>query len=226
MRPAGGAGCRPRELGFRDLRIGIFGGSFDPIHYGHLILAETCREYLQLDRVLLVPTATSPLKLHGPRASDEARVAMIRLAIGGTETLQIESLEIERGGISYTLDTVQELRQRWPADELVLLMGADAVASLEFWHEPAELLRTVPLGVVVRGAEPPPNFAQAAQLLTAADRPTFRPRLVPMPAIELSSTEIRGRVAEGRTIRFRTPRAVEAYIAANGLYRRDRDAVP
>lgn len=201
------------------LRIGIFGGSFDPVHYGHLILADTCREFLGLDRVLLVPTATSPLKRHGPRASNEARSEMIRLAIGGTDSLALETLEIERGGVSYTLDTVQTLQQRMPADELVLLMGADTVATLELWHEPAKLLRTVPLGVVLRGGEPPPDFARAAELLDAESRAEFQPQLVPMPEINLSSTEMRQRIAEGRSIRFRTPRGVEAYIAANDLYR-------
>lgn len=207
------------DAGGTSLRIGIFGGSFDPIHYGHLILADTCREHLALDRVLLVPAATSPLKLHGPRASNEARAEMIRLAIGGTETLAIETLEIERGGVSYTLDTVAALQQRWAGDELVLLLGADTVASLDLWYEPARLLRTIPLGVVLRGDEPPPDFERAAQLLDTADRGGFQPQLVPMPRINLSSTELRQRVAEGRSIRFRTPRAVESYIAENGLYR-------
>ncbi|WP_235935171.1 nicotinate (nicotinamide) nucleotide adenylyltransferase [Candidatus Laterigemmans baculatus] len=201
------------------LRIGIFGGSFDPIHVGHLILADTCREQLELDRVLLVPTATSPLKLSGPRASDAARSEMVRLAIAGTETLELETLEIERGGVSYTIETVAALEQRWPGDELVLLMGADAIATLELWHQPAELLRRVPLGVVLRGGEPAPDFARAAELLDEPERAGFSPRLVPMPEIRLSSTELRQRIAAGRSIRFRTPRAVEEYIAANGLYR-------
>lgn len=203
------------------MRTGIFGGSFDPIHYGHLILADTCREHLALDRVWLVPAATSPLKLHGPRASNEARTEMIRLAIGDTETLAIETLEIERGGVSYTLDTVEALQQRWPDDELVLVMGADTVASLDLWHEPARLLRTIPLGVVLRGDEPPPDFERAAELLDPVDRAGFQPQLIPMPTINLSSTELRQRIAEGRSIRFRTPRAVETYIAAKGLYRED-----
>lgn len=202
------------------LRTGIFGGSFDPIHYGHLILAETCREHLALDRVLLVPTATSPLKRSGPEASDSERVEMIRLAIGGTEAMQIDTFEIQRGGVSYTIDTIEALQQRWPADELVLLLGADSVASFDRWHAPDRLLRMIPLGVVVRGGEPLPDFHQAAQLLREEDREAFRPTLVPMPAIELSSTDLRRRVAEGRSIRFRTPRAVEAYITAQELYRR------
>lgn len=202
------------------MRTGIFGGSFDPIHYGHLILAETCREHLALDRVLLVPTATSPLKRHGPEASDSDRAEMIRLAIGGTAALQIEMLEIERGGVSYTIETVEALQQRRPADEIVLLLGADSVATLDRWHAPERLLRTIPLAVVLRGGEPPPDFARAAQLLREEDRPAFQPTLVPMPAIELSSTDLRSRVAEGRSIRFRTPRAVEEFIAAQGLYRR------
>lgn len=206
------------------MRTGIFGGSFDPIHYGHLILAETCREHLALDRVLLVPTATSPLKRQGPEASDTDRAEMIRLAISGAPALQIEMFEIDRGGVSYTLETVEALIARWPSDELVLLLGADSVASLDRWHAPEKLLRAIPLGVVVRGGEPAPDFEAAAQLLAEEDRPAFQPTLVPMPAIGLSSTELRHRVRQGRSIRFRTPRAVEAYIDAHRLYRGHRDA--
>lgn len=202
------------------MKIGIFGGSFDPIHYGHLILAETCREYLQLDRLLLVPAATSPLKPHGPVASNDERREMCQLAIGGSPNIQLDTIELDRGGTSYTLDTVMAIKAREPdANELVLLIGSDSVAQLDRWREPAELLKQIQLGVVHRAGDDAPDFDRAAMLLTESDRVNFSPTLVPMPSIELSSSNLRRRVGLGLSIRYRVPRAVEAYISSHHLYR-------
>lgn len=200
------------------MRLGIFGGSFDPVHYGHLILAETCREHLALDRVLLIPAATSPLKLHGPRASAAHRVEMLRLAIGGTSHLVVDTCELDRGGVSYTLDTVQSILTRDRPSSLHLLIGADSVSALSAWKEPATLLKLVQLGVVQRPGENRPDFEGTRELLLPEDRERFEPQLVPMPAIGISSTDLRNRIGAGGSIRFRTPRGVEAYIAANTLY--------
>lgn len=199
-------------------QVGIFGGSFDPVHYGHLILAETCREALQLDEVLLIPAATSPLKPQGPVAAEAHRLRMLELAVGGTPQLRVDPLEIDRRGVSYTVDTLRAVGGREPRAELWLLVGADSVASMDRWHAPAEVLRLARLGVVGRAGHEPPDLGATAQLLAEVDRPRFAPRVVSMPAIEISSTELRCRVAAGRSIRFRTPRAVEAYIKAERLY--------
>lgn len=204
---------------FSPRRIGIFGGSFDPVHFGHLILADSCREALQLDEVRLIPAATSPLKPRGPVASDEDRVTMLKLALGGTSGLVVDTLEIDRGGVSYTIDTVAMIAQQEPAAELFLMIGADSVASLDRWHRPADLLRSVRLAVVSRGGHQPLDLDHPRSLLNDAERAEFQPLVIEMPEIELSSSELRDRVAQGRSIRFRTPRAVEAFIAAQGLYR-------
>src|SRR5690606_35099434 len=123
------------------MRIGVFGGSFDPVHYGHLLLAVTAIESLGLDELRLIPAAQSPLKPHGPVASATARLDMLRLACGGTERLIVDGRETDRGGVSYTVDTLEELRQQFPDAELFFLMGADALASIRQWHEPQRLLR-------------------------------------------------------------------------------------
>lgn len=210
-------------------RIGILGGSFDPVHYGHLILAETCREHLRLDQVLLIPAATSPLKPGGAIASGRQRMEMLRLAIdegqdsasadSASANLRIDSLELDRGGVSYTLETVRLLAAREPHSQLVLLIGGDSLASLAAWHQPAELLKLVELGVVTRRGYAEPDLGAAQAMLPAAERALFRGSLVPMPTLELSSTELRARIAAGHSIRFRTPPAVVDYIKAAGLYR-------
>lgn len=207
-------------------RIGIFGGSFDPIHYGHLILAETCRETLALDRLLLVPAATSPLKPNGPVASNQARLAMCKLALDQTPGIEVDSLELDRGGVSYTLDTVKSLREREGENaKLFLLVGSDSVEQFERWHKPGELLAMVHLGIVHRAGFAPPELSRVEQLLSDQDEPSnaafvpkFQSTIIPMPQMELSSTELRRRVGSGNSIRFRLPRAVEAYIAKHRLY--------
>ncbi|XZE54948.1 nicotinate (nicotinamide) nucleotide adenylyltransferase [Planctomycetaceae bacterium SH139] len=215
-------------------RIGILGGSFDPVHYGHLILAETCREHLRLDQVLLIPAATSPLKPRGPNASGRQRMEMLQLALDASQDsasdnsasdnsasadLRVDSLELDRGGVSYTLETVRLLAAREPHSQLVLLIGGDSLASLADWHQPAELLKLVELGVVTRSGHAEPDLGAAQAMLPAAERALFRGSLVPMPTLELSSTELRARIAAGQSIRFRTPPAVVDYIKAAGLYR-------
>ena len=198
-------------------RIGIFGGSFDPIHHGHLILAETCREVLRLDRVLIVPAATSPLKPHGPIASDLDRLEMCRLATADNDSFVVDPIELERGGVSFTIDTVRSIAAREPV-EIYLVVGSDAVAQFAAWKEPAELLRMVQLAVVQRAGDEPVDFTNVATLLDVQDRENFQPTLVPIPLLEISSTELRRRVAAGRSIRYQTPPAVEGFISSKELY--------
>jgi nicotinate-nucleotide adenylyltransferase len=202
-------------------RIGLFGGSFDPIHFGHLLLAETCREHLQLDRVWLIPAATSPLKPQGTFATAEDRVAMCRAAIAGTPTIEINTVELQRQGISYTIDTVRHLQSQPDGDrhEFVLLIGADAVNQFGSWHQPSELLRRIRLGIVTRAGHPAPDLEILQRLLGDTTSPYFPPWQVPMPRIEISSTDLRRRAGQGKSLRFRTPRVVEDYILDGGLYR-------
>ncbi|MBI2480580.1 MAG: nicotinate-nucleotide adenylyltransferase [Planctomycetia bacterium] len=200
-------------------KLGILGGSFDPIHYGHLLLAETCREQCHLDRVLIVPAAVPPHKQSQAMTSARDRIEMVRLAIGGHEQLAVSTIEIDRGGVSYTVDTLTALAEQHPGSSLFFLMGADSLQELPTWREPRRLCElAVPL-VVRRAGAPEPDFSAICHLVTAARLDEIREHQVVMPIIELSSTDIRQRVATGQSIRYRTPRAVEKFIETHGLYR-------
>jgi nicotinate-nucleotide adenylyltransferase len=201
------------------MRIGVFGGSFDPVHVGHQWIAEAALETLALDEVRWIPAATSPLKRGGPVAPDADRLEMVRLAVGGTDGHLVDAREIERGGVSFTADTLAELAESQPEAERFLIIGSDALVTFPHWRAPEQLLTLATLAVVRRGGEPPIDFSVLDGVATDGQLAAARRSVIQMPLIELSSTELRERVAEGRRIRFRVPRAVEALIAARGLYR-------
>jgi nicotinate-nucleotide adenylyltransferase len=200
------------------MRIGVFGGTFDPVHYGHLLAAECCREQCRLDQVWFLPAAAPPHKQHADMASPADRVAMLKLAIGGHEPFIISRLEIERGGLSYTVDTLTALTQQQPDAQWFFLMGSDSLADLPGWREPGRICELATIVVVVRPSAPPPDFAPLAPIVSAPRIQRMRENVVRMPLVDLSSREIRRCVAERRSIRFRTPRAVEKYIETHGLY--------
>lgn len=200
------------------MRLGILGGSFDPVHYGHLLLAETCREACQLDEVVLIPAAVPPHKRERERAPGAQRIEMLKLAIGGHPALSVSSMEIVRGGLSYTVETLRELCETQPHSKLFLLLGADALSDLPTWREPEEICRLATLVVVGRPGAPPPDFGALSKVASPERVEIFRRNLVEMPLIGLSSSDIRRRVAEGKSIRYRTPRAVEKYIESARLY--------
>ena len=197
------------------MRIGIFGGSFDPIHFGHLILAETCREAANLDAVWFVPTWVSPHKQSAPPASPQNRCEMIQLAISGHSGFSLETIEVDRQAVSFTVDTIEALGQRHTGHQFFLLMGADSLVDFPKWKQPDRILQWASLLVVQRHYEPAPNL-EAIRTLTNTDG--REDAVVPMPAIEISSSEIRDRIRTQRSIRYRTPRAVEKYIQTHGLY--------
>lgn len=205
------------------MRIGVFGGSFDPVHYGHLLLAECCREQAGLDRVLFVPAAVQPHKQGRRLADGPHRVEMLRLATGGRPEFDVATLELDRGGVSYTVDTLAALRDAHPGDDLCLLLGPDALAGLPTWREPRRIADLATLVAVERETlDDLPAAAAAAGLrdLLGADRlAAILDRRVRMPAIGIRASDLRAAIAAGASIRYRTPRAVEAYIAAHGLYR-------
>lgn len=200
------------------MRLGLFGGSFDPVHYSHLLLAECCREQRQLDRVWFVPAATPPHKQHLAQASARQRVEMLELAIGGNEAFAISRIELDRGGVSYTVDTLREVRRQQPADELFLLMGADALHDLPTWKEPAEICRLAMLTVVRRAGLPELDFSPLAEFVEAKRLSEMQAQQVQMPLVDFSSTDLRQRAAAGLSLRYRTPRAVEKYIQTHRLY--------
>lgn len=205
------------------MKVAIYGGSFDPVHWGHLWVAQGCGEQLDLDQVLFIPTATSPLKPGGAVASNAQRVTMLQLAMGGASNserpqLVIDQRELHRGGISYTLDTVAELQQERPDDQFFLLIGSDAFASIRLWHRPEELLTRITPVVFRRGGDPPVDWSVLEGLVSAERIEQIRAAAVTLPLIELSSSDIRQRVASGRSIRFLVPHAVAAFIHAESLY--------
>ncbi len=200
-------------------RVGVFGGSFDPVHWGHLLIAETARESLGLDHIRWIPASTSPLKRHGPVASASDRLAMLRLAIDDAEGHVIDRCELERGDVSYTADTLHDLRRRLPAADLFLIIGSDSLATWPRWHAPERIAELATVAVVRRGGEPPIDFSPMDGLATPEQIGAAREHVIPMPRVELSSTELRTRIADGRPIRFRTTPAVERYIESGRLYR-------
>ena len=205
------------------MRIGVFGGSFDPVHLGHLIAAECCREQARLDRVIFMPAAVPPHKQDRRLTPADDRVQMLRLAVGGHEAFTISTREIDRGGVSFTVDTLAQLRETHPAEELFLLLGPDAIVEFPTWREPARILQLAQPLVMVREVLDDTNtFASDAQLAGLMGREQLAAVLaaaVRLPAIGIRASDLRTAVAAGRSIRFRTHRAVEAFITAHGLYR-------
>ncbi|MCC9599562.1 nicotinate (nicotinamide) nucleotide adenylyltransferase [Stieleria sp. JC731] len=200
------------------MRLGIFGGSFDPVHLGHLWIGEAAMESLNLDRLHWIPTAEQPLKPGGAVATADQRAEMVRLAVSGRDGFVMDDREIRRQGVSYSVDTIDEIAQEFPSAELFLVIGSDSLASMQKWHQPEKLLSLVQLAVVQRGGEPPIDFSVLDRIIQPSRIELFRANVIEMPIIEISSREIRDRVRSGRTVRYRVPHAVQAFIKASRLY--------
>jgi nicotinate-nucleotide adenylyltransferase len=204
----------------RARKVGILGGTFDPPHIGHLWLATLAADGLGLGHVLLMPAARPPHKGRRPISNAADRVMMTRLAIGGDPGLDLSLVEMERPGPSYTIDSLAQLRAHL-GDEvgLVLIMAADSFAEIDTWRQPDRLLELAEWAVGPRPGTPMPE--------PGALRERYGPRasrihLLEGPSLDVSSSEIRARVAAGRPIRYLVPRAVEELIVSRGLYRRRR----
>lgn len=189
------------------LRLGIYGGSFDPVHNAHLLVAQAAIEELQLDRLIFVPAAQSPFKPESKPAPANTRLRLLRLALAGHPEYEIDETEIRRGGVSYTIDTVRELRQRHPGAELFYLVGADHVAALPKWKAADELAALIQFVVVPRPG------------LTASGWPApFRGVALKGFPLGVSSSEIRARIRAGLNIGLLVPAPVAEAIANNRLY--------
>ena len=204
--------------------IGVFGGSFNPIHMGHLIIAEDVREGLSLDQVLFV-VAPRPWMKEGPDlAPAEARWEMVRRAIDGDPHAAAPRLDMDRGGQSYAVDTLRELHQHDPAAHHWFIMGADALDALPRWRDLPDLLTLCRIAAVHRpGLDMQPSLAALDRAVPGAAAGVT---IVPAARVDVSATDIRRRVGEGRSIAYRVPPAVEAYIRAHGLYRRQQGETP
>jgi nicotinate-nucleotide adenylyltransferase len=199
-------------------RIGIFGGSFDPIHFGHLIMAESFRESMQLARVLFVPACVSPFKADKIPTSDKHRLEMLRLAICGNEAFVLDDREIQRGGVSYTVDSLRALREESPKAEFYLLIGSDSVVGFDRWREPGEVLSLAKLVVAHRGGQGAIQWGDVIRVANPDQLTEIQNRVLDVPQIEIASRDLRRRVREGRTIRYMVPAAVEAYIYEHRLW--------
>ncbi|MGQ9502434.1 MAG: nicotinate-nucleotide adenylyltransferase [Anaerolineae bacterium] len=199
------------------MRLGVLGGTFDPIHFGHLLAAEAARECLHLDRVLFVPAALPPHKQTAPILPVEHRVAMAQRAIVHNPYFVLSMVDVERPGPHYTLDTIRLIRAQYAtsAEETHFIIGADSLAQLPTWHEPAQLIRLCRLAAVTRPHHPVDMEALERALPGVAERIDW----VEMPAMDISSSDLQRRVRAGRSIRYQTPEAVVRYIAEHRLYR-------
>ncbi len=201
--------------------ICLFGGTFDPVHHGHLIIARAVAEARGFARVTLIPTNNPP---HKPPASASAadRLAMVNLAVEGDELFNVWDLEVKREGVSYTLDTLQALRQKLAGGNLHWLIGADTLAELPHWHRVEEVLDLAQVLIAARPMGPNQGVQQALAGLAGQlpDRHLHRLReaIVPAPLVDISSTDIRRRVHAGQSIRYLVPEPVARYIAEHGLY--------
>jgi nicotinate-nucleotide adenylyltransferase len=198
------------------MRLGVFGGTFDPVHLGHLILAEQCREQAALDQVLFVPAARPPHKAEGELSTFDRRVEMLQLAVAGHGAFRVDELEKNRSGPSYTVDTLTILSERHQGTELFLIIGSDTLHDLGSWYEPARIVGLASLLVTPRPSWPVLE-AETVRRALRLDKPV-RLQAVRMPLLEIASREIRRWVREGRSIRYLVPRAVEMYIQEKRLY--------
>ena len=197
------------------MRIGILGGSFNPPHLGHLVMAQEAQAQLGLDKVVLMPVAIAPHKALEDDPGPEERLELCRLAVAKDDRFAVSRLELDRGGASYTADTLRQLRETSPGDELTWVIGGDNALGLPGWHEPETVLELATLAVAEREEVRREQIAEVVQGLRGADRLVF----FAMPRMDVSSSSVRERVREGRPIRYLVPDDVARVIGARGYYR-------
>jgi len=198
------------------MNIGVMGGTFDPIHNGHLIVAEEVRTRLDLAEVLFVPAGQPWLKPDSPVSAAEHRVEMVRLAIANKPYFKLSTTEIERAGSSYTVDTIAELQGRLGAgDELFFILGWDSLAELPKWKEPSRLIKMCRLVAVPRPGYPIPDLNALEALIPGLSQKVI---VMGKPEIDISASDIRNRIAQGLSIHHLVPEPVERYISRNKLY--------
>lgn len=202
------------------MRIGYLGGTFDPPHVGHLLVASDAADALALDRVVFVPNARQPLKAEAPKSSPVDRLAMVRLATAGDPRFEVDAIEVERGGTSYTVDTLSAIAERTPGDERWFLVGADASRTFAQWREPRRIAQLARIAIMRRadGASAASDAEVVSGIATAVGPDVPPPAIVETRRVDVSSTEVRERVRSGRSITGFVPEAVARFIAERGLY--------
>jgi nicotinate-nucleotide adenylyltransferase len=196
------------------VRVGIYGGVFNPPHHGHLVAAQEAHAQLELDVVLWIPVGHAPHRVIEGDPGTEARFAMVELAIAGDERFRASRIELEREGPSYTVDTLRELGERGPDDDLFLILGGDQALALASWREPEDVLALATLAVFERGS----SNRNAIAIKVARLRGAERVRFLEMPRIDISSTLVRRRAATGKPIRYLVPDKVANFIGTHSLY--------
>lgn len=200
-------------------RIGLYGGSFDPIHHGHLIAARSIAERLDLSRVVLIPSARPPHKRNWVLSDASHRLAMANLAVVGDVLFEVSDVEMHRSGPSYTIDTVAEFRRRLGSGvELSWIIGADSLPELPTWHRIAELVNQVRIVTATRPGWKPPAMASLTTAVGTEAAQSLLEDCIETPAIDISSTDIRARVADGRSVRYLIPAEVASYIEKHRLF--------
>ncbi|MBI2437424.1 MAG: nicotinate (nicotinamide) nucleotide adenylyltransferase [Lentisphaerae bacterium] len=200
-------------------RIGILGGSFNPVHLGHLILAQDAWETFDLAKVLFVPCDLSPHKPSTALVAVEHRVAMLEAALSGSLPFELCDLEVRRGGTTYSIDTVRALLQRYPRNELVFIIGSDTLAELHLWKDVGQLLRLCRFVTLVRPGFELKTITRGSLNLDPQLERELLANVATGHQVDISSSDIRHRVAEGMSIRYLVPEGVEMYIAEHSLYR-------
>ncbi len=200
-------------------RIGIIGGSYDPVHLGHLIIAQDALERLELDEVVFIPASIPPHKQHLEQVSAEHRLNMLKLAVEADLRFSVSDIEIQRGGVSFTVDTVKALRQEHTDAEWILLVGSDTLIDLHNWYNIDELLELCEVASFMRPGELSIDEISDKVKLSSPLKARLMDHLIETHLVGISSTEIRMRVAEGLGIRYLVPPEVEMYICEHGLYR-------
>jgi nicotinate-nucleotide adenylyltransferase len=204
------------------VRLGIFGGSFDPPHIGHLLVATDAFESLSLDKLFFVPAAVQPLKMGVASAAAHQRLAMVRLLVGADPRFAVDSVEIDRAGLSYTVDTLETFAQRFPKAERFFLIGEDAMAAFGAWRDPQRILKLSKLAILRRRAAESEGTSGHGQGGASVDPTSSLPAgtiALPTRLVDVSSTEIRERIRQGKSVRGFVPESVAAFIETERLYR-------
>jgi len=192
------------------VRVGVFGGTFDPPHIGHLLLASDARDALRLDKLIFIPAGAQPFKVDTPPiASPQDRVEMVRLAVASDANYAVDDAEISRKGLSYTVDTLEYLAERYAGSELFLLLGQDSLGGFPQWRNPGRIQELATLALMMRsGAPDVGDWRNAERVVVVSAR-----------RVDVSSTEVRERLRAGKSIKGFVPEGVEKFIEARGLYR-------
>lgn len=203
------------------MKIGVLGGTFDPIHYGHLIIGEQAREELGLDEMIFIPTGNPAHKEESNVSDAEIRYEMLKLAIKGNKDFRKSSIEIDRRGKSYTIDTIKQLKRQYNRDQIYFLIGEDSLFQLETWHKFMELKEECNFVVCRRYIRNENKIRNKIKYME--DKYNMDIYLLDTPIIEISSTKIRNLFSQGKSIKYLLPEEVENYISENNIYGVDKD---